>query len=54
MDVKFEGRLKLDLPYTNERAKILFQSEDDSGYTLNRDPEKVLKRPAILPLCAYC
>ena len=44
VDVKFEGRLKLDLPYTNERAKILFQSEDDSGYTLNRDPEKSVEK----------
>jgi hypothetical protein len=44
VDVKFEGRLKLELPYTNKRAKILFQSEDDSGYTLNRDPEKSVEK----------
>lgn len=44
VDVRLEGRLKLDLPYTNQRAKILFQSEDDSGYTLNRDPEKNVEK----------
>lgn len=37
-EYRLEGRLKLDLPHTNKKVNFVFQSQDDSEYSLNKDP----------------
>lgn len=38
VDYKLSGRLKLELPNTNKRMKLLVASEDDSEYDINKKP----------------
>lgn len=36
----FDGRVKLVLPHTSDRLKLLISSDDDSEYSVERDPIK--------------
>lgn len=38
VDYKFTGRLKLELPNTNRRLKLIVASEDDSEYSIEKQP----------------
>lgn len=38
VEYKLDAKLKLELPHTQDRLKLLIRSEDDSEYAVDRDP----------------
>lgn len=44
VDYFFDGRMKLVLPHTNERLKLLISSNDDSDVSIEQDPLRNIEK----------
>src|SRR5690554_6318442 len=53
VDYKLSGRLKLELPNTNKRMKLLVSSEDDSEYEINKQPIQSIQRASYSTAIRY-
>ncbi len=53
VDYKLSGKLKLELPNTNKRMKLLVSSEDDSEYEINKQPIQSIQNASYSTAVRY-